>query len=412
MTFWAQLLHFYQPPTQSHEVLKKVANESYRPLIDVLREHENARIAVNIQGVLTELLLQHGMADVVSSFTELAERGRIEFVGSGKYHPILPLIPVEHRVQSIAENTVTNMAAFGAAWKPRGFFPPEMCYSESLTPQIADAGHDWFMMSGVGCPNGWPTDRVDRVRAGDQEVAVLFRDDVRSNRISFRRTSAEEFLDDIAGVKGDPEAYVVTAMDAETFGHHIADWECEFLAASFEVLARQTKTGKPLVELITPSEIVDRFPRGESVVVPLASSWSTTPQDLAENNPYPLWSAPGNTFHARQWEYVAHCLYLQTVATEHASSPDSQKFAAIAARRLEPALHSCQFWWASKRPMWDFTMIYRGFALLNEVAMNATRSIATGAAPDNVRQEVRWRFAAANQLRAEIERELIETVDR
>lgn len=411
MTYWAQLLHFYQPPTQSHGILKKVADESYRPLLAVLGDHENARIAVNIQGVLTELLLEHGMADVVDSFTELAERGRIEFVGSGKYHPILPLIPVERRVQSIAENNAINGAAYGAAWKPRGFFPPEMCYSEGITPQIAQAGHEWFMMSGVGCLNEWPTDRVDRVRAGDQEVAVLFRDDVRSNRISFRKTTAKEFLDDIAGVKGEPDSYVVTAMDAETFGHHIADWECEFLAASFEILAAQPKTGKPPVQLVTPSEIVDRFPRGDTVE-PHASSWSTTPQDLTENNPYPLWKAPGNDFHSRQWEYVDHCLHLQDMATQHASSPDSQKFAAIAARRLEPALHSCQFWWASKRPMWDFTMIYRGFALLNEVAMNATRSIATGAAPDDVRQEARWRLAAANQLRAEIERDLIETIDR
>ena len=80
MTYWAQLLHFYQPPPQTHEILHKVAEESYRPLIEVIRQHPNARLAVNIQGVLTELLLEHGLGDVVLGLKELAEKGQVEFV--------------------------------------------------------------------------------------------------------------------------------------------------------------------------------------------------------------------------------------------------------------------------------------------------------------------------------------------
>ncbi len=410
MTYWAQLLHFYQPPTQSHEVLRKVADESYRPLLTVLGEHENARVAVNIQGGLTDLLLDHGMSDVVDSLRELAERGQVEFVGSGKYHPILPLIPNERRIQSISDNRATNKGAYGAAWLPRGFFPPEMCFSPELVRPIAESGHDWFIMSGVGCPTEWPTDRVYRVDAGAKQLAVLFRDDVRSNRISFRRTSPEAFIEDLSNLKGQPEAYVVTAMDAETFGHHIADWECEFLAASFEILAKQPARDTHRVHMALPSEIIDRYPDG-GVVEPHSSSWSTSPEDLAAHNPFPLWKAPGNAFHARQWEYVEHCLYLEEVARRHALTPASQKFALIASERLEPALQSCQFWWASRRPMWDFLMIHRGFVLLNEVALNAARSITISSPPEDVRQEVRWRLAAANELRLEIERELIEAPD-
>src|SRR5690242_5664606 len=103
MTLWAQLLHFYQPPTQTHDILHKVAEESYRPLIRVLKEHPAARLAVNMNGVLTELLGEHGLGDVVSGLRELAERGIIEFVGSGKFHPILPLIPEVEQRRSIAD---------------------------------------------------------------------------------------------------------------------------------------------------------------------------------------------------------------------------------------------------------------------------------------------------------------------
>ncbi|HMO55161.1 MAG TPA: hypothetical protein PJ994_11695, partial [Tepidiformaceae bacterium] len=128
MTYWAQLLHFYQPPTQTHEILLKVTEESYRPLLRVLKEHPTARLAVNIQGVLTELLQDHGLGDVAEGLRELGERGQVEFVGSGKFHPILPLIPESERKRSIAANAATNRAAFGESWKPKGFFPPEMCW--------------------------------------------------------------------------------------------------------------------------------------------------------------------------------------------------------------------------------------------------------------------------------------------
>lgn len=54
MVIWAPVLHFYQPPTQFPAVLKKICRESYRPLIDLLGEFEQARATVNINGSLTE----------------------------------------------------------------------------------------------------------------------------------------------------------------------------------------------------------------------------------------------------------------------------------------------------------------------------------------------------------------------
>lgn len=409
MTHWAQLLHFYQPPVQTHEILVRVANESYRPLLAVLARHPNARVAVNIQGVLTELLLEHGQGDVVESLLRLADRGIVEFVGSGKYHPILPLIPSERRAASIQQNSATNSSAFGNAWQPRGFFPPEMCVDQAVACDIAAGGHEWFIMSGVGCPSGWPIDRVHRVAAGDRDIAVLFRDDVRSNKISFRETTAADFIADLQQVGGNSDAYVVTAMDAETFGHHIAGWETEFLDETLSRLSHQGRRGAHRVQMAWPSTVVDHFPAAETLV-PRASSWSTSEHDIAAGDPYPLWKSPGNTLHARQWEYVDHCLYLEHVARQFATTRDSAVYSTIASERLEPALHSCQFWWASRRPMWDFTMIHRGFMLLSEVVLNAAHAIAIGSAPEATKRECAWRASAANELRFAIESELVGSV--
>jgi len=140
VTYWAQLLHFYQPPTQTHEILHKVAEESYRPVVEVIRQHPNARLAVNIQGVLTELLLEHGLADVVLGLKELAEKGQIEFVGSAKFHPILPLIPEAERTRAIADNAQTNGRALGSTWKPRGFFRRRCASAQRSPPRSIPRG--------------------------------------------------------------------------------------------------------------------------------------------------------------------------------------------------------------------------------------------------------------------------------
>jgi len=95
MIYWAPLFHFYQPPTQTASMLMKISNEAYRPLLDVFGEFPHAHVTVNINGVLTEMLGQCGYSDVLDKLRKLAGEGQIEFTGSGKYHPVLPLIPTE-----------------------------------------------------------------------------------------------------------------------------------------------------------------------------------------------------------------------------------------------------------------------------------------------------------------------------
>ncbi|MCL5961086.1 MAG: hypothetical protein M1358_17570, partial [Chloroflexi bacterium] len=240
MIYWATLLHFYQPPTQIPAVLEKVCNESYRPLIEVFQQHPLAKASININAVLTEMLRDHGHLDVVRGLRELAERGQVEFVGSGKYHPILPLIPKDEMRRQIVQNKKSNRALFGRVYDPTGFFPPEMCYSREVVEPIVETAHEWVILSGVACPVEWPLDVIHRVEINGAEIAVLFRDDILSNKISFKHIKGKEFLQHLEALKGDRDTiYVVTAMDAETFGHHIQNWERLFLAEVYEALDSQ-----------------------------------------------------------------------------------------------------------------------------------------------------------------------------
>jgi len=424
MIYWAQLLHFYQPPTQFPPVLKKICEESYRPLLDVFREYPNARATVNINGVLTEMLRDCGHTDIIDGLRELAEKGQIELTGTGKYHPILPLIPQEEARRQIELNQKTNAFFFGNGFKPTGFFPPEMAYGRGIILPVAERGHRWIIMSGVACPAGWPVDNIYQVEHDGKRLAVFFRDDILSNKISFQELSPEGFLEHLRAQKGDREnIYVVTAMDAETYGHHIKNWEQLFLAEVYEELEVRSESYAHIqqkkalasqhsailqdtgtaqeVQAVTISQLLDFFALGE-VIDPRESSWSTSGQDIEAGNPYPLWRDKDSELHRLQWEHLGICLEMCAKATQVVDNDESRHFAGIARGLLDRALQSDQFWWASHRPMWDINLIHLGLMDQWRVLVNAFKAISASAAPDEVKKEYHNKVAAAADTRNKI----------
>lgn len=425
MIYWAQLLHFYQPPTQVPSVLRKICDESYRPLLRVFEEYPNARVTVNLNGVLTDMLVDCGHTDVIDGLRSLAKKGQLELTGTGKYHPILPLIPEEEVKRQIDLNTQTNRRVFGDAYAPRGFFPPEMCYSDDILRPIIDSGYRWIILSGIACPADWPTDVILRVQSEGQNLMIFFRDDVLSNRISFQALAAKEFIAHLEEWRGETESiYVVTAMDAETYGHHIQDWERTFLAKVYEelqplaqplqevkqatalagqhaaLLTNNEAAGK--IQMVTISQLVDLFPQGQAIE-PRPSSWSTLADDMQVGNYYPLWQDKKNEVHRLQWEHLNVCIELVNKALQCADNEESRHSAAIARGLLDRAEHSCQMWWASNRPMWDINLIHMGLLDQLRTVVNAYRAIRKSGVNEETKREYYYRTIAARDIRNKLE---------
>jgi len=429
MIIWAPVFHFYQPPTQFPAVLKKICHESYRPLIDLLGEFERARATVNINGSLTQMLLDCGAQDVVDGLRRLAEGGRIELLGSAMYHPILPLIPEPEIVRQIELNHATNRRAFGDIYTPRGFFPPELAYDAVVADAAQKTGHRWILTSGIACATEWPVGVVHRVE-GHADLAVLFRDDIVSNRISFKNIDGFGFIDHLRSLgREEAPTYVVTAMDAETFGHHVSDWERLFLAhvyAQFDqepkdvpldlqqrvdlaaqhrqILEVPTPRGREL-RVVTATDLLDLFPAG-APTMPRPSSWSTSGDDLARGVPYPLWQDPSNHVQALLWRHLHICLEIVDLATRTAA-PDARPYVDIARGLLDRALHSCQFWWASRRPMWDLNMVERGLAEQRAVVINAMKAVTMSKAHGASLEAAEDRCAIAEDLSRRVRRHLL-----
>ena len=187
--YWAHLLHFYQPPIQIPEVLRKVVDESYRPLIDVFEQYPHAKRHREHQRRPHRDALRERLQDVIDGLRELARArpGRVRRLRQVPRHPA-----AHHRSRSSAARSgaITSPTATSSATStsPQGFFPPEMCYDRTILEPIIDVGHEWVIMSGVACPAPLADERglSDASRSMVHDIAVVFRDDVLSNKISFQ----------------------------------------------------------------------------------------------------------------------------------------------------------------------------------------------------------------------------------
>ncbi|MFW9995610.1 MAG: hypothetical protein ACFFD4_26465 [Candidatus Odinarchaeota archaeon] len=368
--FFSFLLHIYQPPVQLPFVVKKIADECYRPLVKALTDHDAGKITLNINATLTEQLYDYRLEDVIDGFKELSEKKQVDFTGSGKFHPLLPLIPQPEIERQIRLNHETNRHFFGPTYSPKGFFPPELAVDPVILDPIRKTGHEWFIMSAIGNPDSvFPTTTTFQTSNG---LRVIFRDDLISNDISFDRADVNSFFDRIKyrihNEGTDEDYYVVVAQDGETYGHHVKHGFEKFFIPMLSALKHRED-----VQMVTVTELTRIFPRGV-VIEPKPSSWSTLSYDMDRKVGFPLWYEPGNRLHELQHKMLMRTMSLIYVAEKYAAG-GTNDLLKNARNFLDRGSHSCMQWWASKRPWYSPDMIIRGLNELILAAVNAKRSL-------------------------------------
>ena len=159
------------------------------------------------------------------------------------------------------------------------------------------------------------------------------------------------------------------------------------------------------MRVVTATQLLDLFPAGAETT-PRPSSWSTSSEDLARGVPYPLWNDPSNHVQALLWRHLHVCSELADLAMRTAG-PESRPYVDIARGLLDRALHSCQFWWASRRPMWDLNMVERGLAEQRAVAINAMKAVLLSKAQRACREAAEDHYAVADDLSRRVRRHLL-----
>ncbi|MDE2573034.1 MAG: hypothetical protein KGM44_11005 [bacterium] len=350
------LLHWYQPPWQYPEMLDRIVAECYRPLSQSLERHP-VRCSLDICWSLVEQLLARGNDDVLTSLAAAARLGHLEFVETAAYHPILPLVPREVAARQLALNYERNRAVFGRAYAPRGVFPPEMAYAPELASLLTSLGYDWTVTEDVAIAVREGEPPISQLLRAPSGLRVLLRSNRWSNAVAFGphdgARAAEAMAAELRSRAGDGDAYLLLAMDGETFGHHRREYGT--FVADFASWCARTDD----VEMASASDIVAAFPVREGEVP--ATSWSVLPGDVHAGLPYPLWD-DGGELHRAGWELL-HLAWRLAMAQP-----------ALHAE-FDRAISSCAFWWLS-RSNWEPKLARRGFSMLVDV-VRASRESAT-----------------------------------
>ena len=339
--FWVNFLHFYQPSDQSDEILERVVNESYRPLIKGFLNIPKMKINLNINAALTELLAKKGYKDVVDGIRKLAESERLEFTESAKYHPLLSCLDKKEIIRQIFANHKTNKKYFGKVFQPKCFFPPEMAYNSKVGKIVSELNYPLIMLDEISYAGGKSYPQKDKLFSlkGAESLTIIFRERTISNSImSSVIRNKKDFLE-VLGKDLEKNQYLCTAMDGETFGHHRPGLE-KFL---FKIVSLQ----KP--KQIFLSEVPEYF-KIEKEISPVTATWASSQLDIEKGVQFYSWKNPKNKVHILQWKFFN---YVRELARKKILSERIQE-------KLDKALASDQFFWASGEPWWSIEMIEKG----------------------------------------------------
>jgi len=360
------LLHFYQPSNQFGEVIKKVTQECYAPLIKSVKNNKRIKITADFPLSLLEQLDRYGFNWLIRDIKDLIDAGRIELVGSAAYHPLLTKISRDFVDKQVILNESSLAYYFGTNKDfegedcfmikgLKGFFPPEMGVNINVLEMLGGLGYEWVSVDEFCLPK----DSRGVLKGGfvcslgSQTPRLIVRDRELADLISFKRDSDRSAI--VAKILKEPADKMV-ALDAETFGHHYKDGVYLFES----ILSDLVEKG---VEVSTISETVQG---SETVHVEHIneSTWSSV-----EGEVYPLWENEKSKVNTCLWslqeavnaEFVSKypkepenplnvhgggVPFWKYKYDKRVSSPDLRTRVELAMLKLQ---QSDQFWWSTER---------------------------------------------------------------
>ena len=365
--------HAYQPHNQKKEVLDRIVNNCYLPVAKMLENNPEIKITLNFNASLSELL-QDEYSNVIERYAGLAKNGQIEFMESGAYHPILPLLSQKEALYQIKLNHSMNIRIFGNVWHPVGFWPPELAVSQPLLEIIDSFGYQYTMIPEIAIKsnNGYPRPLLDSIPRIKKipNLALIYRNREVSNNLSFSwYKSIEEINSHMKSLffQQSQKSVLIIATDLETFGEHHHGYE-DFLRRF--LVNSDTYSISDILSF--PTDEISDFQ---------TSSWSTSQEDLYRDIPFPLWAYPGNSIH--EILNIHSTLLSETMKFLLNICDDESLEVRRAQKQVAKAQYSCQTWWASTKDHFSKGLIKDGFDAQKK-ALNAALKVIGGDYPHSV----------------------------
>lgn len=369
------VFHAYQPEPQQEHIRQQIFKESYKPIVDFIKENPWVFVSIDI----TRSIAERWPQDFIDSVKMIYNRGQIEFFNVAAYHTLFPFMPDHAAKRQLELNRESYLNYFGVKSKIKGVFLPELAFSQRIVNPINETGHSFiiaddgpfvyqrsFLPSHLRAPQNW----IPTING----CAVFLRSREWSQKVADRRYHCGECFarDLVAGQKqwreacgNDSDSYIILAWDWETNGHHHKDAVNNFIKPFYCEIARQNNE----CEICSLEQICGHFPQIPYESMP-DGSWSTNTEDMKFGTPFPLWNHPFNPFH-RAWNEFKEIVFSIVPST---NPPAELQY------WLDRAFSSCAPWWAAKNDKeqrqiasWWFPHFTRIIKLLSEMRFPAER---------------------------------------
>jgi len=279
--------HDYFDEKLNAEVLRKVANTCYLPANEAMlrmieRTDGRFRVSYALTGVVIEQMKLYA-PEVLDSFVRLAKTGAIELIAETYYHTLAALYDKDEYRDQIDMEMKLIESEFGQV--PRVFRNTELIYNDEIGQFIADEGFNAMIIEGADDVLDWRSPNFV-YRVAGRDMKLLAKNYKLSDDIAFRFSNkdwsdypltAEKFAGWIHGRSGAGDV-VNLFMDYETFGEH--QWKETGIFDFLEQLPDLLFTN-PQWDILTPSQVVDRYPALGELPCQRTVSWADEARDVS-----------------------------------------------------------------------------------------------------------------------------------
>ncbi len=268
-------------------IMKKVANKCYLPtnylLLDLLKSHPEFRISFSFSGLALEQFALY-MPEVLQSFIEMVETGRVEVLSETYYHSLAFLYSREEFQRQVDLHTRAVGELFGVT--PQVFRNTELIYNNELAGAVAEMGYRGVLAEGADHILGWRSPNFLYHALGNPSLPLLLKNYKLSDDIAFRfgersweeyPLTAEKFANWVSGHNGAGEM-INLFMDYETFGEH--QWEDTGIFDFMRALPGQILS-HPDNDFVTPSEAIERYSPVGEIDAHNYVTWADVERDLS-----------------------------------------------------------------------------------------------------------------------------------
>ncbi|MBT8453211.1 MAG: glycoside hydrolase family 57 protein [Deltaproteobacteria bacterium] len=279
--------HDYFDEKLNAEVLRKVANTCYLPANEAMlrmieRTDGRFRASYALTGVVIEQMKLYA-PEVLDSFVRLAKTGSVELIAETYYHTLAALYDKDEYRDQIEMEMKLIESEFGQV--PRVFRNTELIYNDEIGQLIADEGFNAMIIEGADDVLDWRSPNFV-YRVAGRDMKLLVKNYKLSDDIAFRFSNkdwsdypltAEKFAGWIHGRSGAGDV-VNLFMDYETFGEH--QWKETGIFDFLEQLPDLLFT-HPQWDILTPSQVVDRYPALGELPCQRTVSWADEARDVS-----------------------------------------------------------------------------------------------------------------------------------